>query len=89
MKVYLNDEKKSVDPRLHLKRVGIISRDHCVMFLFVYVLFATTLHSAYPSRIVMNFLTKFKKSCLILRETAKSYQTRYVRIILGFIIQQK
>ena len=22
MKVYLNDEKKSVDPRLHLKRVG-------------------------------------------------------------------
>ena len=31
MKVYLNDEKKSVDPRLHLKRVGIISWDHCVM----------------------------------------------------------
>ena len=29
MKVYLNDEKKSVDPRHHLKRVGIISRDHC------------------------------------------------------------
>ena len=29
MRVYLNDEKKSVDPRLHLKRVGIISRDHC------------------------------------------------------------
>ena len=29
MKAYLNDEKKSVDPRLHLKRVGIISRDHC------------------------------------------------------------
>ena len=33
MKVYLNDEKKSVDPRLHLKRVGIISRDHCGIHL--------------------------------------------------------
>ncbi len=29
MKVYLNDEKKCVDPRHHLKRVGIISQDHC------------------------------------------------------------
>ena len=26
MKVYLNDEKKSVDPRLHLKRVDSTDR---------------------------------------------------------------
>ena len=29
MKVYLNDGKKSVDPRLHLKRVDSTDRDHC------------------------------------------------------------
>ena len=29
MKVYLNDEKRSVDPRLHLKRVGLTVRNHC------------------------------------------------------------
>ena len=35
MKVYLNDEKKSVDPRLHLKRVGIISRDHSAKYIMI------------------------------------------------------
>ena len=32
MKVYLDDGKKSVDPRLHLKRfgpVGLTDRNHC------------------------------------------------------------
>ena len=29
MNVYLNDEKKSVDPWLHLKRVDKTDRNHC------------------------------------------------------------
>ena len=29
MRVYLNDKNKSVDPRLHLKRVDITDRNHC------------------------------------------------------------
>ena len=33
MKVYLNDEKKSVDPRLYLKRVGQYWRNHCGNYL--------------------------------------------------------
>ena len=32
--VYLNDEKKSVDPRLHLKRVDSTDRNHCDMTPF-------------------------------------------------------
>ena len=31
MKVYLKDEKKSVDPRLHLKRVDITDRNYCAI----------------------------------------------------------
>ena len=35
MKVYLNDEKKSVDPRLRLKRVDSTDRNHCAIFRMV------------------------------------------------------
>ena len=51
MKVYLNDEKKSVDPWLHLKRVGIISRDHCELCCVVHKNITTGNSHIYSSTI--------------------------------------